>query len=1138
LALAGIRRKIQLSDKFGELRNRVESGDIPELVGISGFATAIVADFLVRELNRTVLWLAPDDTYNRWRDIAAILGEKRALYFPEWDIEPYEHRLPTPDIVAARLDTYTRLTSGEPVLVVASPKALLFPTIHPTAFSDYTAHISVGDEINPIWLIGKLIGTGYEREDLVEFLGTVSRRGDVVDVFTPTYNDPVRIEFFGDKVESIRTFSAQNQRSLERLGEVVIPPANEWAKHFWQLGDIDIETLRGETLTAFHGCFNKDTEDEILSRMLLDRHLPGEIWFSTALKPAPSWPDSYLPENAIILCEEPEDVFLEADNLLFRAEDYHFELTREHEHHIPPDRIFEDSEAFAERLYQHTLLPIRHFQTSGNAIDLGFRPIAGIYEGPVAFRRAIERFKEQDYNLWIFCQNNYQLRRLDEILPSEESTPADVADISSSMVHVPSKQVAIAGAAIFGKRRAVAPKRRYREGSLYTLPTGLCPGDYIVHTDHGIGLFIGTETVESGGFSSECLVLQYADEEKLYVPIEDFHLVQKYIGGEHVKLAKLGGVAWSRAKERARRGIMALAGELVQLYALREISEGYSFPPEDELSRALAESFDYIETRDQLSAIEDIMRDMEKDRPMDRLLVGDVGFGKTEVAIRAAFKAVRGDKQVAVLVPTTVLADQHFRTFTERLANFPVNIEMLSRFCSPKKQKAIIERLAEGKIDIVIGTHRILSKDISFKNLGLLIVDEEQRFGVKHKERIKNWRAKIDVLTMSATPIPRTLYMSLAGVRDMSTIDTPPASRLPIYTRVVPFSGDIIAETIEREISRGGQVYFLHNRVGSIEAMAHWLRKLVPDARFAVAHGQMSEKDLSTIILEFLDRRFDVLVTTTIIESGTDIPNVNTIIINRADKFGVAQLYQLRGRVGRSDVQAFCYLITPPYGKMTAKAKKRVKALLEHSDLGSGFALAMRDMEIRGAGNLLGARQHGFVEEVGLDLYSKMLSEAVAELKGQKPPHFVPVNTQVDVPLFIPKEYILSAETRIEFYQRLYMSSDEKRLNDIRAEMLDRFGTPPEEVLTLLVYLKMRLAASKVNLPLKEVILKKGKGAFLFAREWQPDLAKLDRAISPLNLDTSFRWNPFELRFNLSGEAANDLVVMKRIAECLMGIKS
>jgi len=1127
------RTKIQASSPFAELRELLDKNTFPELVGTSGLGTALIVDFLVRELHRPVLWVVSEDSYTHWRDIATLLGEERALYLPEWDIEPYEHRLPDEEIVATRLDTFTKLRTGETVAAVASAKALLFPTISPAALDENSITISVGDEIPPERLLARLIDIGYNREELVEFLGAVSRRGDILDSFCATHRDPVRIEFFGDEVESIRTFSAENQRSIEDIKRVIIPPANEWLKNFWKMREIELDNLRDQMLPGFRGRFDSQDEDELLSRILFDQHFPGEIWFSPAFSPAPCWPDAHLPENAIIVCEEPEEIYSVADDLLSRAEDHHFELSHDSELHLPPQELFIDSERFSERIRRHKLLPIRHFQTTENALDMGFRPILAGFGGAVAFRRTLERLKSEEFHPQILCQNRYQIERLGELLPPEESVAADVAEISCEFSHIPSKETIITGTTIFGGRRRTKPRRRYREGNISILPTGLNIGDYVVHTDHGIGMFLGAETVESKGFTSECLVLEYADDEKLNVPVEDFHLVQKYIGGEHTRLAKLGGVAWTRTKERARKGIIALAGELVQLYALREVADGHAFPPEDELSQALAESFPYAETSDQLRTIEEVLDDMEQPRPMDRLIVGDVGFGKTEVAIRAAFKAVRGGKQVAVLVPTTVLADQHFRTFTERLFNLPVRVEMLSRFRSPKEQRQIVGNIANGKVDIVIGTHRLLSKDVHFKDLGLLIVDEEQRFGVKHKERIKRWRAKIDVLTMSATPIPRTLYMSLAGVRDMSTIDTPPANRLPIYTRVVPLSNETIAEAIMREISRGGQVYFLHNRVGSIDAIARWLMDLVPDARFTIAHGQMPEKQLSKIILEFLAGNFDVLVTTTIIESGTDITNVNTIIINRADKFGVSQLYQLRGRVGRSDVQAYCYLVAPPYRKITTKAKKRLKALLEHSDLGSGFALAMRDMEIRGTGNLLGAQQHGFIEEVGLDLYSKMLSEAVAELKGQKPPHFVPVNTQVDAPLFIPKEYIPSTKMRIEFYQRLYMAPDENRISRIKAEMQDRFGTLPEEVSTLITYLRMRLAASKVNLPLSEVILKKGRATFLFAREWQPRLADIDRALSPLELAADFRRDPFELRFELSGKPDDDLLLMRNIAERL-----
>ena len=1135
MAIASVRQKIQRSAPFRELKSELSADLYPEIVGSTGIGAAMVADFIARELGRNVLWIVEKDPYRHWQDVRSTIGD-RALYFPAWDIEPYEHRIPDLDAVFTRLDNYIKLKIGEAKVVVAEPKALLFPVFPPETLDKLTIGLSVGDVISPERLTRMLIAMGYEREELVEFLGTTSRRGDVLDIFAPSHIDPVRIEFFGDEIESIRLFSSENQRSHEQLSEVLIPPANEWLKPFWLNGEPDSKILRRFVRREISTNMKRGVLSEIISKTLLELHFPGEIWLSPLFKPEPVLPLAHFPQDTVIICEEPEEIFQAADDLLERAEDHHLELSRESELHIRPEQIFVDSEYFERTLTGHDFLPIRHFQTEENAIDLGFRPVSAGFEGPVGFRRAMDQFRNKNLEIQIFLDNPYQLRNLEETLPEEEKAPADIAELSESFTHTPSGQAVLTGKAIFGRRRRTTPARRYREGSAYALPTGLEFGDHIVHTDHGIGIFIGTETIESGGLSTECLVLQFRDSEKLFVPVEDFHLVQKYIGGEHVQLAKLGGTAWQKAKARAKRGILALAGELVQLYALREIAKGFEFPPEDELSKALEDSFPYNETLDQLKAIEEVIADMESDKPMDRLLVGDVGFGKTEVAIRAAFKAVRGGKQVAILVPTTVLSEQHYRTFTERLHGLPISVDMVSRFRKPKQQREILAELEKGNLDIIIGTHRLLSKDVDFKDLGLLIIDEEQRFGVKHKEKIKRWRTKVDILAMSATPIPRTLYLSLAGVRDMSTIDTPPADRMPIYTRAVPFSDETIAEAIEKELARGGQAYFLHNRVGSIEAIARHLRKLVPGARFAVAHGQMPENQLSRIILEFLAGKFDVLVTTTIIESGTDIPSVNTILINRADKLGVSQLYQLRGRVGRSDVQAYCYLITPPYRTMTTKAKKRIKAVLEHSDLGSGFALAMRDMEIRGVGNLLGSQQSGFIEEIGLDLYAKMLSDAVAELKGQKPPRFSPVSTQVDMALYIPKEYIPSTRMRIQFYQRLYMAFTEDRIGAIKAEMQDLFGTPPVEVISLMVYLKMRVAASKVDLPLREVVLKKGRATFLFAKGWQPNLAKLDSAISPLELSIDFRRNPFELRFKLSGETDNDMLMMKRIAERLSKI--
>ncbi len=1137
MAFSVLRRKIQLSEPFRGLADSIARKEFPELTGASGLGTAIIADYIVRELGRSVLWLSEEDSHSRFSDCVQLLGEERVLRFPEWDIEPYEHRHPAEEIEAVRLASLLKLGDGSPRVLVATPRAFLYPTISSRGLRRRTLQLRPGDEMAPERLVEILVGMGYEREELVEFLGSVSRRGDVVDIFSATHRDPVRVEFFGDSIESIRTFSAENQRSRSKLESVLIPPAVEWARDFWELKNPTSEGLRGLLDRDIAGELPASQLEEIVERLAVDRNSPGGLWLSAVFSPRFGWLEEYLPADAIVLCEEPETLLSQADELLALAESHHAELSRSGEVHIPPRLIFPSAAEVGRRLEGLDVLPLRQFQTENESLDFGFLPVPAAFEGPVAFRRGMDRYRSEGYNISIFCQNEFQLKRLPEILEAPELAPSAVAEISSGFQHRPSKEVVITGWTIFGRRRKKAPQKVYREGSIYSLPTGLAPGDLVVHTDHGIGRFLGTETVESRGFSTECLVLLYADGEKLFVPVEDFHLVQKYLGGESAPLAKLGGTAWQKAKEKARAGIMAIAGELVQLYALRELSTGFSFPPEDDLSNALAESFIYDETDDQLKAIAEVVADMEREQPMDRLIIGDVGFGKTEVAIRAAFKATRGGKQVAVLVPTTVLAEQHYRTFRERMKDLPVCIDMLSRFRNPKQQKKTIEGLADGSVDIVIATHRLLSHDIRFKELGLLIIDEEQRFGVKHKERIKQWRAKIDVLTMTATPIPRTMFMALSGVRDMSTIDTPPAHRLPIYTRVLPFAAESIAESITREIERGGQVYFLHNRVGSIEAMAHFLRTLVPKARFAVAHGQMKECELSDIIMDFLAGKYDVLVTTTIIESGTDIPNVNTIIINRADRFGVAQLYQLRGRVGRSDAQAYCYLIAPPYQKMAIKAKKRLKALLDHSDLGSGFALAMRDLEIRGAGNLLGAQQHGFIEEIGLDLYSRMLSEAVATMKGEAPPHFTPINTQIDAPLFIPKEYMPSAKMRIEFYQRLYMAPSEEKLAEIKAEIHDRFGTAPPEVLMLLTFLKMRLSASAVKLPLKEVILRKGKGIFLFEHGWSPSLAELDGVISPLKLKADFRRDPFELRFELSGDHGTDLLLLRNISERLSKVQ-
>ena len=685
--------------------------------------------------------------------------------------------------------------------------------------------------------------------------------------------------------------------------------------------------------------------------------------------------------------------------------------------------------------------------------------------------------------------------RVAEGLESPDAIAVVVGELSDGFAIPAVGLVVLAETEIFGARRRTLRRPKYQRGAALTAFTDLAVGDLVVHEDHGIGKYLGLRTMHIGDKDADFLLLEYADSNQLYVPIDRLDLVSKYLGADSgaARLDRLGGASWQRVKESVRAALREMAEELLKLYARRSVAEGHGFSPDTPWQREFEASFRFEETPDQLRAIKDVKRDMESPRPMDRLVAGDVGYGKTEVALRAAFKAVADGMQVAVLVPTTVLAQQHWSTFAERFTPFPAKVELLSRFRSAKEQKAVVQGLRTGTVDVVIGTHRLLGKDVAFKNLGLLIVDEEHRFGVAHKERVKQLRASVDVLAMTATPIPRTLYMSLSGVRDMSVIETPPVDRLPIETVVRRFNRAVIKEALDRELERGGQVFFVHNRVQSLPSMARFVQELVPDARVIMAHCQLPERELEAAMVKFIDGQADILVSTAIVESGLDIPASNTIIVNRADRFGLAQLYQLRGRVGRERQQAHAYLLVPADGRVDEQAQRRLRALQELTELGSGFKLAMRDLEIRGAGNLLGAQQHGHIAAVGYDLYAKLLAEAVAELGGQGSAAAVEPVISVTEEGFVPEDYVPEVNQRLAFYKRLAGATGDAEIEDIRAELVDRFGALPEPARRLLDIVRIRVAARALHV--EKIEAGEGRALITFAASTQIEPARLVHAI-------------------------------------------
>ncbi len=923
-----------------------------------------------------------------------------------------------------RLQALRDLLAAAPTVVVAPITAALQPVPAPTHLRDYSLQVRPGDRLALDEVARKLTAMGYERLPTVEEPGQFAIRGGILDIFPVNEANPTRVDLFGDDVDSIRAFDAGTQRSLQPLPHLLVLPVVAPA--------------------------DGDAGD------LLD----------------------YLPAQALAVVEDPRQVESRFEE--FCSE--HAADTGETTEREARRRLA----TVAERLRRHTALYLTlgarsaAWDHAAKAFPFTSHVVANL-GGITPALQAIEEWRHSGWRVVIasdrserlvelFAENGVPITTQAEEAAAESNARARPAlcvhGALSAGCLLPSLKLALlTDGEVFGTRKVRRPRRVVRQGQRITSLAQLKEGDHVVHLQHGIGVYRGLVQQNVEGATRDYLHLEYAENTRLFVPVEQLDRVTKYIGSEEhpPQVHRLGGTEWQHTKQRARARVREMAAELVALYAARQAAQGHAFGPDTPWQAELEESFIYEETPDQLTAIQEVKSDMERTQPMDRLVCGDVGYGKTEVAIRAAFKAVTDGKQVAVLVPTTVLAQQHFNTFSERLAAFPLTIETLSRFRSPKEQARVVKGLREGTVDIVIGTHRLLSRDVAFRDLGLVVVDEEQRFGVAHKERLKQLRTSVDVLTLTATPIPRTLHMSLSGIRDMSTINDPPEGRTPIRTLCVERTAEVVREAIVRELDRDGQVYFVHNRVGTIEALAEHIRRLVPHARVAVGHGQMPEERLEKVMLDFYDRQYDVLVCTTIIESGLDIPNVNTILIDNAPHLGLAQLYQLRGRVGRSPRQAYCYLLFDPRRMLTEVAEKRLEAIREFSQLGSGFQIALRDLELRGAGNLLGAEQHGFMLSVGFDLYCRMIAEAVKELRGEEVTDFTLPPADLPVDAHLPATYIHDDRQRLDLYKRMSASRTREDVQSFEEELRDRFGPVPDAVANLLEILRLRVAAAEAG---------------------------------------------------------------------------
>jgi transcription-repair coupling factor (superfamily II helicase) len=1048
--------------------------------------------------------------------------KSKILSLPSFETDVYSGISPHAETLERRALTLWNLSFAQPDFLVVSTKSLVTKTVPLKEMVGLGAILKRDEDFPPEDLIEKLVAAGYVREEPIKNIGEFSVRGGILDVWSPTAEMPVRIEFFGDTVDSIRQFDAETQLSVGQLKEISIAPMREFAAASADFND-----------WAFFA--RERFADEKQARAVKDRtdfaaegeSFSGWEFLMPLVKPREATVFEYL-KDAIFVVDEPPLVEQSLGSFYETLENRFQEITSAGEIGLTPDELFLSGAELRKKLEKRQRVELRVLgksaaetgenlefendtptieianrksQTANSAnplflfptaeinaeIDIqsrstrkfhgNLRDFAGNIKSRIESQSEAQRPKTKDQTLFVL-QSHGLAERLTEILRDYDVSVSPksllVGDLSSGF-EIPSLNLTVQTETdIFGdttqaeyqKPKTKDQRPKTNLGAFISDFRDLKPGDYVVHVDHGIGRFEGLQTIAAQGAEREFMLLIYADNTKLFVPVERLDLVSRYSSGESTQpsLDRLGGLGWQKTKAKAKRAMRDMADELLRLYAERKMVSGFAFSPDAPWQKEFEDAFPYTLTPDQAKAIDDTKDDMQTAVPMDRLVVGDVGYGKTEVAMRAAFKAVMDGKQVAVLTPTTVLAYQHYETFKQRFAAFPVSIELLSRFRSAREQKLVVESTEKGTTDILIGTHRILSNDVKMPKLGLVVVDEEQRFGVAHKEKLKQLKKKVDVLTLSATPIPRTLNMSLLGMRDMSVIETPPRDRLAINTQVVQFSEGVIKSAIELEMARGGQVFFIHNRVETIEAIAAHVKKIAPHARIVIAHGQMNEKEMEQAVLDFVDYKYDVLVATTIIENGIDIPRANTIIINRADNYGLSQLYQLRGRVGRSNRRAYAYLLIPSELELTPIARRRLSAIREFSDLGAGFRIAALDLELRGAGNILGGQQSGQLDALGFDLYTKMLERTIAELKGETVEDEISVSINLGVDVSIPQDYINETSQRLRTYKRVSSADSEDALRRIYAEIQDRYGKIPESVNNLFDYARLRKLAEAMQI--------------------------------------------------------------------------
>ena len=1068
----------ELDEMLASLRS---SNNIIEVYGISDTQKAFIAALVCKHYEKPCLFITHNDLLSRkiYEDISFFDGDMATL-LPAVEMMFRRIDAKSKEITQNRLKAYDYIISGKKGIVCASIEALLSKTVSPELFFKMERELSIGESVSLEEIMEYFVKAGYERVDMVEGKGQFSIRGGIIDFYSPIHQNAVRIELFDDEIDSIRYFDVLTQRSVSKASNIRITPAREFIVTKEELAD-GAENLRAELsarLKASGGPGRKKTADtKIRERISEDiEKLSQGIHFEGIEKYSPYFPDKshslidYM-KDCIIFIDEPNRIRQRCETFGLEFQEYFNQLLEDGE--VLPgqfDSLFTYEELLLKmqknrRICLDALFKVNSDFYPQKTISITSRSMHPFHGKLNMLLEEIDVWKKRRYRVLILAGTRERGLRLASDLRDRDidAVYKDELDIELKEGHIvilpgilnsgfdfPTiKYAVISDREVFGSKRKTPEKKK---GKAIEVFTDLKVGNFVVHENHGIGQYIGIEKLKIDNTTRDYLHIKYSGNDKLFIPTDQMDMIQKYIGSEDKgpKLNKLGGAEWLKVKTRAKKAIEFMALDLLKLYAERQQAVGFTFSEDTKWQKEFEDMFPYEETQDQLRCIEEIKQSMEDPRVMERLLCGDVGYGKTEVALRAAFKCVMDNKQVAILVPTTILAQQHYNTCIQRFANFPVNIDVLSRFKTHSEQSKVIANLKNGNVDIVIGTHRLLQEDLAFNDLGLLIIDEEQRFGVTHKEKIKSLRKNVDVLTLTATPIPRTLHMSLIGIRDISIIEEPPEERYPVQTYVMEYNEDVIRDAISKEVGRGGQVYYLHNRVRSIQKVAAKLKEMVPGARVAIAHGQMDEKTLEDTMLDFYNNEYDVLVCTTIIEAGLDIPNVNTIIINDADKMGLSQLYQLRGRVGRSNRLAYAYFTYQRDKVLNEVAEKRLQAIREFTEFGSGFKIAMRDLEIRGTGNLLGREQHGHMEAIGYDLYIKLLEDTVKELKGESAAEVVDTSIELQVSAYIPESYIADENQKIEIYKKIAYIGNHEDLYDIEEEIEDRFGDLPQVVRNLL----------------------------------------------------------------------------------------